>query len=223
MSALLRHRMKVQKEAANRLRDIAPKDFWFVESRIRTILAVVRVNQYLPTKKQPHKKWINALLQGALAYREIGASIEVIDSDGSSHTVLESFLRRTTTLLQQHITQEGDSGPFISLQGRTLEQEIRANGGTQSDQNVTLYILSPIDQKSFPVVLQDRDMCTHAIDKRLVLAWHQHFEKFLQSGLPPDDPQATVLAAATDLVKVLGKPPLDEIYEDGIGESAMFA
>ncbi len=223
MSALLRHRMLVQKGAANRLRDIAPKYFWFVDSRIRTILAVERVNQDLPTNKQPHRQWIHTLLQGALAYRDIGASIEVIDPDGSSHTVTESFLRRNTTLLQQHITQEGDSGPVIYLQGRTLKHELAASGGSQIDQNVTWYILSPIDQRSFPLVLKDRDTRTNAIYTRLVSAWQQHFEKFLQSGLPPDDPQATVLAAATDLVKVLGKPPLDEIYEDGIGESAMFA
>ena len=219
-TALFR-KMKVQKGALTRLKEMNPPLFRYVNKQIWDILAVERVNEFLPISIQPHKKWVEALFQSALNYRDIGATIEVVDPDGNSHTVTEAFLRRATTLLSRYILHEGDNGQFIQLNSRTLRQELEDDEGGRPPLDITWYILSPLDQQAFPLPLTEREIRTHAVYSRLVSTWKRHFEKYLISD-DVGDPRVIVVKAATALVERLGKPPLDEDYDDS-GESALFA
>ena len=219
--AIRRTKMKVQKEANARLREISPNVVRFVEAKIGEIMSVEVVNDNLPLRSQPHKRWVKALLSSALTYRDIGATIEVVDPDGTRHSVRESFLRRATDI--PIIISEENGGQVIQLISRTLDQELKAFTGKPSIQKMTWYIRSPIDHDSFTLSIQERDKGSEQLNVRLVEAWRSHFARFIPTqGSDHDDPCKKVMGAATALVERLGRAPLDEDYEDST-ESAMFA
>ena len=221
--AVRRTKMTVQKEANTRLSEISPKIVRFVEAKIGEILSVDVVNDCLPRKSQPHKRWVNALLTSALVYRDIGAMIEVVDPNGTHHTVTESFLRRATDILNRNIISDEDGELVIRLASRTINEEVRAFPGKPGVQKITWYVLSPIDQSSFPISIVERDKVSEQLHIRLVEEWRNRFARYIPiQGNESDDPRKKVMRAATSLVQVLGRPPLDEEYED-ITESAIFA
>ena len=224
--AVRRTKMKVQKEANARLRDISPSVVRFIEAKVGEILSVDVVNDCLPAKSQPHKRWVDALLTSALSYRDIGATIEVVDPDGKRHTASESFLRRATDVLDRHIASDEDGERVIHLISRSLDEEIRrTNSGKRDDQRMTLYVPSPIDG-GFSLSIREREKGTEQLNVRLVDEWRDRFDRLI----PKSDDGAQdsrcgktkVMGAATALVERLGRPPLDEDYEDS-GESALFA
>ena len=219
--AIQRQKMTVQKEANKRLREISPKLVVFITAKISEILSVDVVNDCVPRKDQPHKRWVDALLTSALVYRDIGATIEVVDPDGTRHTVTESFLRRATNI--SIILSEEDGERVIRLISRTLEEEIQAHTGKPSIQRMTWYVRSPIDEGGFTLSILEREKGTEQLNVRLVEEWRNRFARFIPAqGNEHDDPRQKVMAAATALVKCLGRPPLDEDFEDPT-ESAMFA
>ena len=221
--AIRRTKMTVQKEANARLREISPNVVRFVEAKIGEILSVDVVNDNLPLSSQPHKRWVEALLSSALTYRDIGATIEVVDPDGTRHSVTESFLRRATDILSRYIVSEEDGEQVIQLVSRTLDQEIRIFEGKPSIQKMTWYVRSPIDHGSFTLSIQERDKGSEQLNVRLVEAWRNEFTRFIPAqGGYQDEPRKKVMGAATALVERLGRAPLDEDYEDST-ESAMFA
>ena len=221
--AIRRTKMTVQKEARDRLREISPKVVRFVEAKIGEILSVKVVNDCLPTKSQPHKRWVDALLTSALVYRDIGATIEVVDPDGRRHTVTESFLRRSTDILCRNICFDEDGEQVVKLVSRTLRQEVRKFMGKSDIQRMMWYVRSPIHHGSFTLSIRERDKGSEQLNVRLVEAWRNQFARFIPvQESDHDDPRKKVMAAATTLVERLGRPPLDEDYEDS-GESAMFA
>ena len=91
--AIRRTKMKVQKEANARLREISPSMVKFVEGKIGEILSVEMVNDNLRRQSQPHKRWVDALLASALTYRDIGAAIVVVEPNGTRKTVQPIFPR----------------------------------------------------------------------------------------------------------------------------------
>ena len=219
--AIRRTKMIVQKEANARLREISPSIVRFVEAKIGEILSVDVVNDNLRRASQPHKQWVDALLTSALAYRDIGATIDVVDPNGTRHTVTESFLRRATDI--PLICTEEDGKQVVRLFSRTLDQEIRAFTGKPDVQKMTLHVRSPIDHGSFTLSILEREKGSEQLNVRLVEAWRSQFGRLISN---PEsyrgDPRRKVMAAATALVERLGRPPLDEDYEDS-AESAMFA
>ena len=222
--AIRRRKMSVQREANTRLRAISPKVVWFVEAKIDEIRSVEVVNDCLPPgKSQPHKHWVDALLTSALAYRNIGGMIEVIDPSGTRHTVTESFLRRATDILNRNIVFDDDGKLVIRLASRTLDEEVRAFPGKPGVQKMTLYVPSPLGDGNFTLSILEREKGSEQLYVRLVEEWRNRFARFIPAqGSEPGDPRQKVMAAATALVQCLGRPPLDEDYEDS-GESAMFA
>ena len=223
VAGIRRTKMNVQKEAQARLREIAPGVVRFVEAKIGEILSVDVVNDNLRRQSQPHKRWVDALLASALTYRDIGATIVVIDPNGTRHTVSESFLRRATDILNRQIAADEDGERVVHLMSRTLDDEIRAFPGKQDPQRMTLYVPSPIDEGSFSLSIQERERGTEQLNVRLVEEWRHRFGRFIPaSGENARDPRKRVMGAATALVEKLGRPPLDEDYEDS-AESALFA
>ena len=221
--ALRRMKMDVQKEANARLRKISPNVVKFIEAKIGEILSVDVVNDYLPRKSQPHKRWVDALLAGSLAYRDIGATIEVVDPNGTRHTVTESFLRRTTDILDRHIASDEDEGRVVRLASQTLDEEIRAFTDVPRIQMMALYVRSPIGGEGFELLIRERDKGKEQLYRGLVGEWQHQFHQFIPTrGNSGNDPRKKVMGAATALVERLGRPPLEEDYED-IGESAIFA
>ena len=221
--AIRRTKMKVQKEANARLREVSPNVVRFVEAKIGEILSVDVVNDNLPLRSQPHKRWVEALLSSALTYRDIGATIEVVDPDGTRRSVTESFLRRTTDILSRYIISEKDGEQVVQLASRTLDQEIRAFTSKPDSQKMTWYVRSPIDHGNFTLSIRERNKGSEQLNVRLVEAWRNQFARFIPSqGSDLDDPCKKVMGAATALVERLGRAPLDEDYEDST-ESAMFA
>ena len=219
--------MTVQKEARERLRDVAPSAVRFVENNITRILSFDVVNDNLRRQAQPHKRWVDALLTSALTYRDIGASMVVVSPDGTRQTASESFLRRTTDILNRHIASEEDGDRVICLVSRSLKDEIRASSGKLEAQRMTLYVPSPIGEGSFSLSIPEWEKGTEQLNLRLVEEWRTRFDRFIP--VPGDsvrDPRRRkmmqVMGAATALVEKLGRPPLDEDYEDS-GESALFA
>ena len=215
--------MTVQKEARKRLCKIAPKAVGFINAKIGEILSVDVVNDNLRRNHQPHKRWVDALLASALAYREIGETIQVIDPDGTRHNATESFLRRATNILDRYITCDEDGARTVKLLSRTLDQEIRAFTGEPETQRLTWNVRSPIDFDSFTISIHEREKDTEQLNVRMVEAWRHQFDRLIprQPG-DHDDPRKKVIGAATALIERLGRPPLDENY-DNPGESAMFA
>ncbi|MCY4355131.1 MAG: type I-D CRISPR-associated helicase Cas3' [Truepera sp.] len=212
-----------QKEANKRLRKISPNIVKFVGAKIREILSVDVVDDYLPRKSQPHKRWVTALLESALAYRDIGAMIEVYDPNGTSHMVTESQLRRATDILDRHIVSDEDEGRVVRLMSRTLDEEIRVFTEKPRVQMMALYVRSPIGDKGFELLIRERDKGKERLYRSLVEEWKHQFRRYIPArGDNSNDPRKKVMRAATALVERLGRPPLEEDYE-GIGESAIFA
>ena len=219
--AVRRTKMKVQREANARLREIAPGSVKFVEAKIAEILSVDMLNDNLRRQSQPHKRWVDALFASALTYRDIGATIDVEDPNGTRHTVTESFLRRATNI--PLVYSEEDGSQVIRLRSRTLNEEISAASGKKDVQRMTLYVRSPIDEGSFSLPILEWDRGTEQLNVRLVDEWRHRFRRFIpEPGERERDPHKKVMGAATTLVDRLGRPPLDEDYEDS-AESALFA
>ena len=214
--------MTVQKEAKARLREISPSIVRFVEAKIGEILSVGVVNDNLPRRRPSlTNSWVDALLTSALVYRDIGATIDVVDPNGTRHTVTESFLRRATDI--PLIYSEEDGKQIVRLFSRTLDQEIRAFTGKPGVQKMTWYVRSPIDHGSFTLSILEREKGSEQLNVRLVEAWRSQFARLISTRESyHGDPRRKVMAAATALVERLGRPPLDEDYEDS-AESAMFA
>ena len=223
VTAIRRTKMHVQKEAQSRLREIAPGVVRLVEAKIGEILSVDVVNDNMRRKSQPHKRWVDALLESALTYRDIGLAVSVVDPDGTRHTVSESFLRRATDILGRHIAVEEDGDRVVQLLSRTLDEEIRKFPGKQEVQRLMLYVPSPIGEGSFSVSIRERDKGTEQLNVRLVEEWRHRFRRYIPApGEDVRDPRMKVMGAATALIEKLGRPPLDEDYEDST-ESALFA
>ncbi len=221
--AVRQTRMEVQKEARERLRQISPAVVRFVEAKIGEIWSVEIVNDNLPCRSQPHRRWVEALLASALTYRDIGATITVVDPNGTRHSTTESFLRRATAILGRHIASEEGGERVIHLMSRTLDEEIRAFSGKQDVQRMTLYVRSPIGDGDFSLSILEREKKTEQLNTRLVEEWQHRFAKFIPApGEHVRDPRKKVMGAATALVEKLGRPPLEEDYEDS-AESALFA
>ena len=219
--AIRRKRMGVQKEAKARLREIAPGIVRFVEARIAEILSVDVVNDNVRRQSQPHRRWVDALLASALTYRDIGSTIVVVDPDGKRHIVTESFLRRATDVAL--VFAEEDGARVVHLRSRTLDEEIRASSGTRKIQRLILYVPSPIGVNDFSLPVLEREIGTEQIHRRLIEEWRHRFAPFIPApGDRAAGPRQKVMAAATALVEKLGRPPLDEDYDDS-GESALFA
>ncbi len=221
--AIRRTRMKVHKQANARLRAISPNVVKFVEAKIGEILSVEVVNDCLPRKSQPHRCWVHALLTSALVYRDIGATIEVVDPDGARHTASESFLRRATDILSRHIASHEENQRVIRLVSHTLDEEIKVFPGKPGIQRMTLYVPSPIGEGSFTLSIREREKGSEQLSKRLIEEWRHRFARFIPAqGNSRGDPRKKVMGASTALVECLGRPPLDEDYED-LAESALFA
>ena len=213
--------MHVQHGASMRLRQVAPGIVKFVEAKVAEILSVEIVNPNLPRRAQPHKRWVDALLASALTYRNIGATVVVVDPDGTRHTVTESFLRRATDI--PLICAEEDGEQVIRLIARSLDQEVAESPVKREAQRLTLYVPSPLGDRDFCLSIQERDKDTERLYRRLVEEWRHRFAAFIPPpGTPAHDPRTKVMAAATALIENLGRPPLDEDFEDA-GESALFA
>lgn len=221
--AILRTKMTVQKEASARLREVAPGVVRFVDAKVGQIQSVGVVNDNLRRQSQPHTRWVNALLSSALSYRDIGATVVVTDPNGTRHTVSESFLRRSTDILNRHIVADDGGERVVQLMSRSLDEELRASPRKVEMQRMTLYVRSPIGEGSFSLSIRERDKGTEQLNMRLIEEWASRFDRFLPpSGESVQDPRKRVMEAATALVERLGRPPLDEDYEDS-AESAVFA
>ena len=225
VAAVRRTKMNVQKAAKYRLSQIAPPTVRRVEAQIQEILSVDSVNPNQRQQSQPHKRWVKALLTSALTYRDIGATLVVVDPDGTRHTVTESFLRRTTDILRRHVACDDDGERVIHLLSRTLNQELTnpLHDGHKA-QRLTLYIPSPIGVGDFSLSIHDFEKGTEQLHRRLVEAWGEQFRPFLPApGKIVRDPRTRVIVAATELVEELGRPPLEEDFEDAATESSVFA
>ena len=223
IAAIRRQKMSIQREARDRLYDLSPGTVKFVEARIGEILSVDTVNPNLRGRAQPHRRWVNALLASALTYRDIGATVRVVDPNGESHVVSESFLRRATDILGRCIASDEEGEWTVRLLSRTLKEEIRVFPGGREIQRMTLYVQSPIGDGDFALSIMERERGTEQLDVRLVEEWRHRFGHLIPAqGEPVVDPRRKVMGAATALVERLGRPPLDEDYEDS-AESALFA
>ncbi len=223
--AVRRTKMKVQKEANNRLSQIASPTVRYVEAQIAEILSVDVVNPNERRQSQPHKRWVKALFASALTYRDIGATMVVVDPDGTRHTVTESFLRRATDILGRHVACDEDDERVVHLLSRTLNQEITHTLPSDHDtQGLRLYIPSPVGEGDFSLRIHEFEKGTEQLCRRLVEAWQERFRPFLPPpGEVSTDSRARVIAAATALVEKLGWAPLEEDFEDDASESALFA
>ena len=221
--AIRRSGMRIQKEARSRLYDISPGIVKFVDARIGEILSVDTVNDNLRRQSQPHRRWVNALLASALTYRDIGATVRVVDPNGDGARVTESFLRRATDILGRHIACEEDGEWTIRLTSRALKEEIRDSPGRNEIQRMTLYVHSPIGGEDFTLSITEWEKGTEQLNARLVEEWRNRFDRFIPApGEVVVDPCRKVMGAATALVEKLGRAPLDEDFEDST-ESALFA
>ena len=222
--AVRRQKMTVQKEAKARLREIAPGVVRFVEAKIGEILTVDVVNDNVRRQSQPHRRWVDALLQSALTYRDIGATLVVVDPNGTRRTVRESFLRRATDILQRHIAYDEEGERVVQLMAGTLDDEIRSFPGGHDPQRLVMYVPSPIDDGSFALSIREREKGSEQLNARLVEEWRHQFGRFIpKAGDDLGDPRKKVMGAATALVEKLGRPPLDEDYEEDSSQSALFA
>ena len=223
IAAIRRQKMSIQREARDRLYDLSPGTVKFVEARIREILSVDTVNHNLRREAQPHRRWVNALLASALTYRDIGATFRVVDPSGDSHVVSESFLRRATDILNRHIPSDEEGEWTIRLMSRTLKEEIRVFPGGPEIRRMTLYVHSPVGDGDFALSIMERERGTEHLDARLIEEWRHRFGHLIPApGETVVDPRKKVMGAATALVEKLGRPPLDEDYDDS-AESALFA
>ena len=220
--AVLR-KMKIQRSAAMRLSDISPKTVMFVESKIRQILSVNVVDDCQREANQPHKLWVEALLASALEYRDIGATVTVIDPDGTDFPVREAFLRSATDILRTHIIHDRDGLRIVELTERTLDDEIVTFDGNSTVNKLNLHVRSPLGRGGFDLSIREYEKGSEHFHTRLVEEWRERFDCAVSARERADgSPRAIVMDAATDLVCVLGKPPLEEDYEAS-WESTMFA
>jgi len=223
--AIRRTKMKVQKEASKRLDRISPNIVKFVDAKIGEILSVEMVHDNRPRRSQPHIQWVNALLASALVYRDIGASIVVVDPNGTRHTVSESFLRRSTDILSRYIEFDEDGERVIRLMRRSLNDEIEMSSECPNfhRMKMKLFIRSPIGGEGFSLSIVEYEKGAERIYAQLVEKWWDQFSAFIPlQEQDRKDPRKVVIGAATALVEKLGRPPLDEDYEDS-EESALFA
>ena len=221
--AVRRTQMHVQKQARGRLHELSPGTVKFVDARIGEILSVDTVNDNQRRQSQPHRRWANALLYSALTYRDIGPIFRVVDPDGDSHLVTESFLHRATDILSRHVASDEDGDRTIHLVSRTLEEEIRRLPGRSEVPRITLYVQSPSGEGDFTLSIREWDKGTEQLHVRLIDEWRHRFDHLVpEPGDSGVDPLRKVMGAATALVEKLGRPPLDEDHEDS-GESALFA
>ena len=221
--AVRRGRMRIQKEARDRLHELSPGTVKFVDARIGEILSVDVVNDNQRRQSQPHRRWVNALLASALIYRDIGAIVRVVDPNGDSTLVTESFLRRATDILNRHVASEEDGEWTVRLNSRTLVEEIRKFPGRREISRMTLYVQSPIGEGDFALSIREWEKGTEQLAVRLIEEWRHRFGHLVPApGESVADPRRKVMGAATALVERLGRSPLDEDHEDS-GESALFA
>ena len=187
----------------------------------RRIVAVVIRKQYCQSVFV--QSAVLTLVWGRPTEPAAGASIQVIDPDGTRHNATESFLRRATNILDRYITCDEDGARTVKLLSRTLDQEITAFTAEPKTQRLTWNVRSPIDFDSFTISIHEREKDTEQLNVRMVEAWRHQFDRLIprQPG-DHDDPRKKVIGAATALIERLGRPPLDENY-DNPGESAMFA
>ena len=224
VAAIRRTKMTVQKEARARLHEIAPGVVKFVDVKIGQILSVDVVNDNLRRQSQPHKRWVNALLASALTYRDIGAAIMVVDPNGTRHTVSESFLRRATDILNRHIAVEEDGERVVHLLSRDSgpgnQSVSRQTGCAAAD------AVCPVTDRRRQFLAFDPRNGTREPNSFTYVWWRNggidSVGSFLHPERPCGDPRKKVMGAATALVEKLGRPPLDEDYEDST-ESALFA
>ena len=221
--AIRRTRMKTQHEARERLQRIAPNVVRLVEAKIGEILSVDAVDPNQRRQRQPHRRWVTALLASALTYRNIGATIVAIDPNGTRHAVTESFLRRATTILERHVVSDEGDERVVELLSKTLQQEIQEPSDRSKLLRLRLYVPSPVGSEDFSLAIPECERDSEQTFRRLVEEWRQHFAALIpKRGDSPTDPRRKVIGAATDLVELLGRPPLDEDFEDA-AESALFA
>ena len=221
--AIRRSKMRVQKEARERLYDISSGTVKFVDAKIREILSVDMVDDNRRSTSQPHRRWVDVLLANALTYRDIGATVRVVDPNGESALATESFLRRATDILSRYIVSDEDGERTIHLKSRTLKGEIRMFPGRPRIQRMMLYVHSPIGEEDFTLSIGERDKGTEQLNARLIEEWRNRFDRFIPApGEVVVDPRRKVMGAATALVERLGRPPLDEDHENP-AESALFA
>ena len=217
-----RTRMRVQQGAQARLRSLSPGTVRFIETKVSEILSVDRVNDNLPMQRQPHKKWIDALFSAALTYRDIGPSVDVVDPDGTRHTVSESFLHRSSDILSRHIASEEGYGSVVHLLSRSLKEEIKAFTGSRGLQWMQLCVRSPLGSGAFDLRIPEWEMGTEKLNRRLVEEWNHRFGSWASSSNGATSSQQKVMAAATSLVERLGWAPLEADFEVA-AESALFA
>ena len=212
--AIRRTKMNVQVQARARLRALSPTAVQFVDARIGEILAVDVVNENLRRQAQPHRQWVEALLASALTYRDIGSAIVVVDPTGMRRTASESFLRRSTNILDRYSVTDEDGERTVYLMARTLDQEIAGFPGKRDEQPMELYVRSPIGDGSFSLAIAERDKGTERLNARLIEEWRHRFGRYIPgTDESVRDPRMKVMGAATSLVEKLGRPPLDEDYE----------
>ena len=205
-------RMRIQGEARKRLRELSPPLAHFVRARIREILSVRIVDDCLPESSQPHKQWVDALFRQALSYRDIGATVVVVDPDGSRRRARESFLRQATGILDQEFPTVEDGEEVVYLQRRSLDEEIRSHRPSRRSRKRELRIRSPIGEPSFSLQVDEKDRRSERLCRRIVGEWRRRFQPAPSAGRDSADPRRTVLAAATALVERLGSAPSDEDY-----------
>ena len=224
--AIRRTKMTVQRQARDRLWRISPRLVKFIDARIGEMLSVDFVNANLPKTRQPHKLWVDALFQRAIRYREIGSTLVVVDHDEKSTRVLESYLRRTTRILEQHVVHDEDRGRVIYLRSTSLRHEVERFSGKKTSPRLRLHVRSPIGDNGFSLSVPEATFRSSHLSSRLVEEWHCQFHRYIPSSRDDrNEPRKTVMGAATALVDVLGIPPLEEDYEEDetAGESAVFA
>lgn len=214
-------KMNIQRAARERLYCVSSPLVKWVGGRIWEILSVEMVNDNLPRRSQPHRQWVNALLNAALAYRDIGATIDVVDPNGTRRTATESFLRRETDLLDRHVVCDEDGERVVHLMSRSLDETIRVSSGDRKRDRLMLHVPSPVGVGDFAISINEREKGTEQLHRRLVEEWRDRFRGFIpERGDDPRDPRQKVMSAATALVEKLGRPPLSEDHD---GEGAMFA
>lgn len=223
IEAIISTKMNVQKEARERLKKLRGKKIKLISAKIEQIRRVDTVNDNISRKAQPHKEWINALFTSALTYRDIGSTLTVIDPDGTKRTVREAFLRRATSILRSNIQEEEEGETVVRLRSKTLDQEIENPSSYPLEHRLRLFVQCPIGGKGFFVLIREHDRQSEYLNKLIIEEWKDHYFRLIsKTGGESNSPQQTVILAATKLIELLGKPPLEEDFEDSC-ESAIFA
>ena len=192
-------------------------------------LSVDVVNDNLRRNHQPHKRWVDALLASALAYREIGETIHGVRSSiqkrdtPQRHRVLSPPCDEYSRSLHHLRRGRSTHSQTAIADPRAKKSEHSPESPTPTTQRLTWNVRSPIDFDSFTISIHEREKDTEQLNVRMVEAWRHQFDRLIprQPG-DHDDPRKKVIGAATALIERLGRPPLDENY-DNPGESAMFA